>query len=103
MLECNSFTEKSFSKEGETAATRFVDTGRRLMTADEVRCLSRNQAIFIHDNVRPMKLTLSPLHSNRGNKRKFGVAKGLEIIKKIREPEKKKGKRRRKQTRSRKC
>lgn len=41
------------------------DMGRALMTADEIRTMKKSQAIFIHANLSPIKLSLTPYYKQR--------------------------------------
>ncbi|KAA3595845.1 MAG: hypothetical protein DWQ06_16635 [Calditrichaeota bacterium] len=61
-----SFMEESFHALGTvTDKAKDRQIGRSLLTADEIRTMKDNQAIFIHSNLRPVMLNVKPFYQNR--------------------------------------
>ena len=60
--------EKTLGKYGvtiEEESGRRRDVARSLMTADEIRTMDDNQALFIHSNRRPALIRTTPYFKNR--------------------------------------
>ena len=73
-------SETGFKREGEKESNRSAHRGRKLMTADEVRCMPSDRGLFFHANERPMKVRFTPLYANRHLLQKKGVKMGFSII-----------------------
>ena len=58
--------EQGYSKTLDDSANRDKETGRDLMTVDEIRCMGDNEIIVIISNLRPMKLKIKLYFQNRG-------------------------------------
>jgi type IV secretory pathway TraG/TraD family ATPase VirD4 len=59
--------ESGTHKIGEESDTaRDMAIGRSLLTADEIRTMNDNQAVFIHGNKRPVMLKMTPFFKHRG-------------------------------------
>jgi type IV secretory pathway TraG/TraD family ATPase VirD4 len=61
------YMESGTHKIGEESDTaRDMAIGRSLLTADEIRTMNDNQAVFIHGNKRPVMLKMTPFFKHRG-------------------------------------
>ena len=58
-------SEYGFEKNNGTKSSRDKYISRCLMTVDEIRCLDQNQALLIHKNRRPYKMTMQPYFKNK--------------------------------------